>query len=381
MRPTPVGLTLLAVVAMVGSGVSPAQAASTGTASVVEATTVQFKAAKGKQNRVVVTRSGKTVTIDDSVAVKAGKGCKKVKGDRTKVRCTPSKAPTRVRVYTYDRNDSVTNRSGLAISASGGTGSDQLFGGPLADRLTGGTGNDRISAGSGNDRLSGDDGTDYLYGGAGHDQIIGGGSADVLHGGADNDVLSGGYGNDKLSGDSGDDSLFGDHGSDRLAGDSGNDVLAGDSGQSTVSADVLLGGSGRDTADYRTYRKALTVDLDGASRDDGQAGERDTVGADVEDIRGGPGADRLTGNASGNRIVGLAGDDVIRGGAGNDRLEGDSGRDLLYGEEGEDMLDSGGHGDGPDTLDGGPNATVAGDNCQVREPSDIQINCEYYIPW
>ena len=91
---------------------------------------MQYKAAKGKQNKVVVTRSGNTVTVDDKVAVKAGKGCKAVKGDKTKVRCTTKKAPTRVRVYTYDRNDSIVNKTGLATTADGGTGNDSITGGP-----------------------------------------------------------------------------------------------------------------------------------------------------------------------------------------------------------------------------------------------------------
>jgi hypothetical protein len=41
---------------------------------------------------VVITRSGNTITIDDRVAISAGKGCKKVKGDKTKVICTTTGA-------------------------------------------------------------------------------------------------------------------------------------------------------------------------------------------------------------------------------------------------------------------------------------------------
>ncbi|MEU4243765.1 hypothetical protein [Actinoplanes sp. NPDC026619] len=63
-----------------------------------------------------------------------GKGCKKVKGDKTRVRCTPKKTPIRVRVYTYDRNDSIVDRTDLAMTADGGTGNDRIAGGPRGDR-------------------------------------------------------------------------------------------------------------------------------------------------------------------------------------------------------------------------------------------------------
>src|SRR6188508_2036217 len=89
------GLALLATTAAVGLAAAPAQASAGGLASVYATVKVQYKAAKGKQNKVVITRAGNTITIDDVVAVKAGKGCKKVKGDKTKVRCTTRKAPTR----------------------------------------------------------------------------------------------------------------------------------------------------------------------------------------------------------------------------------------------------------------------------------------------
>src|SRR5688572_3920261 len=97
-RLTSVGLGIFTTVAVVGTAAAPAQAAAAGVASAA-GTTVQYKAAAGKANQVVVTRSGRTITIDDKVAVRAGKGCKAVKGDKTKVRCTTTKAPTRVRVY------------------------------------------------------------------------------------------------------------------------------------------------------------------------------------------------------------------------------------------------------------------------------------------
>src|SRR5690349_8293971 len=124
------GLALLTSAATVGVLAAPAQAATTGVASVSGAKVV-FTAGSNKTNKVVITRSGRTVTIDDVVAVKPGKGCKKV--NMSKVRCRTGKTPTRVRVSLGTKNDSVINRSDLPLSASGGDGNDKLYGGSRAD--------------------------------------------------------------------------------------------------------------------------------------------------------------------------------------------------------------------------------------------------------
>nr|BFE69269.1 hypothetical protein GCM10020092_025700 [Actinoplanes digitatis] len=193
------GMALLTA-ASVGLLAAPAQAATTGLASVVETTKVQYKAARGKQNKVVVTRSGNTITIDDRVSVKAGKGCKAVKGDKTKVRCRTSKAPTRVRVYTYDRNDSIVNRTDLGMTADGGSAADTITGGPRGDTLRGDTGKDK---------LHGLGGVDYIQGGDGNDRVYGGDSGDHIDGGDDDDTLFGQNGDDFITGWIGDDRLVG----------------------------------------------------------------------------------------------------------------------------------------------------------------------------
>ena len=56
------------------------------------------------------------------VAVRPGKGCKAVKGDKTKVTCTTTKAIGRVTVSLGDRNDTFTAKVGFALTVSGGTG-------------------------------------------------------------------------------------------------------------------------------------------------------------------------------------------------------------------------------------------------------------------
>jgi Ca2+-binding RTX toxin-like protein len=225
--PTRIGLVLLTTAS---AGVLPAaaaQAASAGVASVVESTKVNYKAAKGKQNKVVVTRAGRTITIDDVVAIKAGAGCKPVKGDKTKVSCTTKANPTRVRVYTYDRKDSITNNTDLPSTLNGGTGPDRLVGGRKADLLNGD---------SGDDRIWGNDGDDTIYPDIGNDMARGGNGADTLM-----DAGGKSSGNDWLYGDDGDDTLFAEAGNDHLYGGDGDDIMYGGPG-----ADYLDGGYGDD---------------------------------------------------------------------------------------------------------------------------------------
>ncbi|BCJ43437.1 hypothetical protein GCM10010168_42530 [Actinoplanes ianthinogenes] len=327
------GVTTTAVAAVFAA---PAQAASTGVAS-VSGSKVRFKAAATGANRVVITRNGRTITIDDKRAIKAGKGCKQVKGDKTKVRCTPATAPTRIRVELRGGNDVLDNRTGVRMTAYGNDGNDRIYGG---------SGDDLIYGGRGGDEIYGRDGGDHIYGASGYDVISGGAGNDQLFGQLGRDLLDGGYGDDQLRGD--------------------------DPAQGAVAADFLYGGPGRDLVSYIQYRKAVTVNLDGRSGD-GQAGERDTVGADVEDLEGGSGNDLLTGNAANNFLRGWSGDDVLRGGAGNDVLEDGLGRDSLYGEDGDDDLrglDNLGT-PSPDRIDGGANT----DFC-LYTPVDTLISCE-----
>ena len=367
-----VGAALLATIS-IGAFAAPASAAYTDGAASVSGTTVRFVAGDKVVNSVLITRNGNTVTVDDRVKVKAGKGCTAVKGDKTKVRCTVKKGPTRVNVYLYDRNDSVWNNSGLPMSAEGGSGNDRLVGGSRGDALYGMEGNDLLYGMGGNDRLDADTGNDTLSGGDGNDVLTGWDGNDVLYGGNGDDSLEGVNGDDKLYGGAGTDGLAGGKGRDHLDGGIGNDALVGDD-TGTVYADVLLGGPGDDAVSYFDRTAGVTVDADGASGDDGQAGEHDSVGADVETIIGGRGNDRLTGNNADGQLQGYAGDDVLHGGGGNDLVEGGEGRDHLYGDAGDDMLFGWEEKPAADILDGGTNGAT-GDECYLYTP-DTVINCE-----
>jgi serralysin len=235
-----VGAALMTTVAT-GLWAAPAQAATTGVVSVVSTTKIRYKAGSGHQNRVVITRSGNTITVDDRVAIKAGKGCKAVKGDKTKVRCTPAEAPTRIQVFAGDRNDRVENRTDLGMTARGDNGSDILIGGPRRDVLWGENGNDRLYGNGGDDDLEGLGDNDRIWGGEGADRIIDSDGNDIIAAGGGGDYISAGAGDDRLYGTAGADYLYGYEGSDVIYGFGGDDMLNGEEG-----SDRLYGGAGDD---------------------------------------------------------------------------------------------------------------------------------------
>ncbi|MFI6073333.1 calcium-binding protein [Actinoplanes sp. NPDC051343] len=121
--------------------------------------------------------------------------------------------------------------------------------------------------------------------------------------------------------------LRGGDGNDRIFGGTGDDVLVGGFG-----GDLLQGGPGFDTADYSevSNRLGIRADLDGATGDDGSsedgpAGARDTIAADVENLVGTHADDMLIGNTGPNVIDGSGGHDQVQGLGGDDALTADGG--------------------------------------------------------
>jgi Ca2+-binding RTX toxin-like protein len=181
--------------------------------------------------------------------------------------------------------------------------------------------------------ITGGNGDDLLQGGGGADTLIGGGGYDVAdysdHAGAVALTLDGAANDgspgegDRIATDVED--LRGGAGNDALTGDGQDNVLDGGPG-----ADVMIGGGGTDAVDYSSRGAAVRVDLGGSPGDDGQAGEGDTVGADVEGIYGGAGDDTLVGNGA---------DGFLDGGDGNDALTDPGGSDDLFGDDGDDVID------------------------------------------
>jgi Ca2+-binding RTX toxin-like protein len=210
-----------------------------------------------------------------------------------------------VAVRSSDGDDRITGMGDLGagepfalpLEVDGGLGDDEVVGGAVGDRLVGSVESDALDGAGGDDEVIGDEGQDRMGGGEGDD---------VLDAGTDDDVVVGGPGDD------------------REQGGDGNDTFRQEAAD---GADRLEGGPGLDRADYRTRVARVRVTLDG-SADDGEVGEEDDVGPDVENVTGGKGDDLLAGGTVANRLEGGGGDDVLRGGGADDVLSGGPGTDV-----------------------------------------------------
>lgn len=343
--------------------------------------------------RLVVRSSGSIFTVDADHYLLASTGCTyPVASDTTRVSCTgPIDSVTIKMDGGDDLADFYPSSTAIVSHIYGGSGHDQLLGADGVDYLYGDAGNDYLDGYDGQDWLVGGAGADQLHGGAGWgdmasyadhtaavdislDGVAGNdgavGEGDTI--GTDVEMLEGGTAGDRLTGDDGDNILRGCAGDDQLFGNGGDDGLYGDAdgeygedghdndrwngcATASIGADYFSGGTGSDMVGYHLHTGPVTADLDGATGDDGQAGEADTIGSDVENIAGGYADDRLTGDANRNilnggpgadRLYGLAGDDWIIGEAGDDKLYGAAGADDLVGSDGSDLCDLGGDGAG-----------------------------------
>ena len=186
---------------------------------------------------------------------------------------------------------------------------------------------------------------------------------DQLDGTPNGDSLTGDAGDDNLNGYAGNDTLDGGAGANTFNDGDGDDVILGGPQDDTWNAgpgrDVFTPGAGTDTVSYRDRTAAVTITLNGVA-DDGQAGEGDNVGLEVEDASGGAGNDTIVGNDLGDRLHGGPGDDSIAGGAGEDRLEGEEGNDTIDARDGRF-----------DSIDCGPGSDVV-----FADPGDSTEGCE-----
>jgi Ca2+-binding RTX toxin-like protein len=195
----------------------------------------------------------------------------------------------------------------------------------------------------------------------------------VILGGTGNDTLAGGGGQDLVRGEDGADIVRGGAGDDRTEGGPGNDALDPGLG-GNADHDTLVGDEGDDSVSYGLRSAPVATTKDGVAND-GQAGESDNIGLDIERITGGvandtvgggPLADVLDGGPGDDALNGFAGDDALHGdgglsagadtlsgGPGNDVIQGDGGADTLWGEAGNDVVEGG---TGADRLSGGPGA-------------------------
>ena len=372
------GALLAALVAVAAVTLTPASAlAGTVNLSTGNPGAIRYDGALNETNVVTVSATATTVTITDTATIAIGidmPPCMLSNANQTAT-CTG----TGLVAFLGNQNDQLTFSSTPAgvAQVSGGDGGDTLTGGPGREVMQGDAGIDTLSGNGGNDALTGGGENDTMTGGEGNDLFeglpaLGGAPGNWVAG---DDDADGGEGNDTFL------STFGDPGSDTFAGGGGddlyqsiapdgNDIFSGGPGNDTYQSprldgsDVVTGGTGRDTVDCSSRTGVLTVTLDGAPGD-GQAGEGDNIGADVEDFLSGSANDTIAGNGLGNALKGAAGDDVLSGAGGNDALDGglsDAGSDTLDGGDGDDS-GTGGPGDdallgrgGADSLDGGGGA-------------------------
>jgi Ca2+-binding RTX toxin-like protein len=237
-----------------------------------------------------------------------------------------------------------------------------------------------------------------VYGEGGNDTI------DVTRLGLAASYIYGGPGDDSITGTSmwlTDTRLYGDHafgenpqlppsatgadvltGYGRLQGGLGDDTMIATGPANFVAekivdgSDVMRGEDSRNAVDYSLRADGVEVSLDGLANDGDPtgSGERDLVGAGIDEINGGtgddlivggPGNEILYGGDGSDHVVGGGGDDTLQGGIGDDFVEGGPGADVLFGEwtwdkPADDVMD-GGEGDdlimggsGRDRLSGGP---------------------------
>ena len=254
----------------------------------------------------------------------------------------------------HDHVSYATRTAGVAVSFDGlandgalaGAGEgdkvlevEEATGGVAKDTLRGSAGPDVLNGGPADDDLDGGEGDDTLDGGTGADKMVGGDGSDLADYGdrtanlivALDDVAGDGEAGENDHADT--ENVRGGAGADKLVGGLQNNVLDGGAGDDELDGgpnkDRLIGGDGTDTASYASRNTSVLVDLGGAAVS-GIAGEGDTIDADVENARGGSGADTLNGSDGPNALY---------GGPGDDRLDGKGGADVFDGEAGRDTAD------------------------------------------
>ncbi len=189
--------------------------------------------------------------------------------------------------------------------------------------------------------FGGTSGNDNLTGNAAANRMFGLGGADTLRGGAGNDTLSGGALLDYLYGDEGDDTFV-------------QDAWLSGSGVSYVNAavfgDMIDGGSGTDTLDYRQGdRKGIlsqhivmatgdTYQFDVADFNTSRSFKGSESFRNIENVIGSKTPDKIEGDGFANWLSGDDGNDALYGNAGNDTLQGGTGFDFITGGDGDDLL-------------------------------------------
>ncbi|WP_173945398.1 VCBS domain-containing protein [Microvirga terrae] len=246
-----------------------------------------------------------------------------------------------------------------ALTVTGGTGSQVVFGdsarqtlilGADDDTLHGGGGDDYVGSHGGNDWLYGDDGNDTVSGGIGNDTLDGGTGINIMYGGEGNDTYIVGMASDQVI-------EYRSEGIDTVRS-SVSYILENANVENLVLTGNAAYGYGNGIANQMYASDAGSL-LHGSGGNDTLSG-----GASRDRLYGSGGDDRLYGNGGNDRLYGGTGKDRLEGGTERDYLAGDSGNDILKGDDGHDTINGGSGNDviyggkGKDILTGGSGRDV-----------------------
>ena len=202
---------------------------------------------------------------------------------------------------------------------------DTLIGSDFANHLQGKGGDDAIFAAGGDDRIEGGAGADTLDGGDGIDTLDYSSSQD----GVSVDLATGSVSGGDATGDiiAGFENIIGSALSDNLKGDENFNFIDAGDGDDTITvtpgADILLGGYGYDTLDFKEAATSITVDLASATFEGSLASGIEAFS--FENISGSDFDDTITGTNGANFLAGGTGQDTVKGGGGDDVIDGGAG--------------------------------------------------------
>jgi len=229
----------------------------------------------------------------------------------------------------YDGSNNLAIAKGSIIeNAKGGSAADTIHGNAAGNVLTGGNGNDSMFGYAGNDTLDGESGADTMTGGDGSDSYYVDNTGDVV---TEINATAGTGGTDLVNsylaaytlGVNVENGRILSTGAANLTGNSLNNVLYARSGNN-----VLGGGTGTDTVDYRYEGSAVTVSLAvTTAQTTGGSGSDTLLG--IENLSGSGYNDKLTGNTGSNVLNGGVGADTMTGGDGSDSYYVDNTGDVV----------------------------------------------------
>ncbi len=225
-------------------------------------------------------------------------------------------------------------------------------------------------AGDDDDMVKGTAEADFIEGGKGKDIIKGMAGNDTIDGGPGNDTIDGGPDDDTIDGGPGNDTIDGGDNDDELIGGSGNNALDGGAGDEDI---VIYLGAMQVTVDLRTGKARVQHETatDGGNylslEDSVDSGTGDDTLANIENVKGTHGPDRIDGNKKANLLKGLDDADIINGHEGDDTII--PNRPMVVDGETPD--------DGVDVVDGGADSdTISYEGEAAANGVTIDLNTD-----